>query len=171
MELHIMLRTVIKTIVSTALITASMASFSAQLTASKEMAVNASPETVWKMIGDFNHLDVWHPVVVASELTRGNSDVAGAVRLLTLGNGATITEKLIANNNSNHSYTYSITESPLPVAAYVSTINVTAGGEGKSIVMWNSTFDAKGVTDEEATNVISGIYDAGLNNLNKHFNQ
>ena len=146
-----------------------MASFSAQLTASKEMAVNASPETVWKMIGDFNHLDVWHPLVTASELTSRSSDEIGAIRVLTLGNGATITEKLVANDDTSHTYSYAITESPLPVADYVGTIRVSEGMDGKAVVTWSSVFDAHNATNDEAINSTLGIYDAGLSNLVKHF--
>ncbi|MFW5425944.1 MAG: SRPBCC family protein [Methylophagaceae bacterium] len=166
-----MLSTMIKTTVSIVLLTSAMTSFAGGLTVSKNVTVNASPETTWKMIGDFNHLDVWHPVVVASKLTQGNSQSAGAVRLLTLGNGATITEKLVSNNNALRSYTYAITASPLPIADYVSTITVSPAADGKSTVTWSSSFDASGVADEEAINTISGIYDAGLGSLDKHFNK
>jgi mxaD protein len=166
-----MLSTMIKTTVSVVLLTSAISSFAGDLTVSKNVTVNASPETTWKMIGDFNHLDVWHPVVVASKLTSGDSQSAGAIRLLTLGNGATITEKLVSNNNALRSYTYAITASPLPIADYVSTITVSPAADGKSTVTWSSSFDASGASDEEAINTISGIYDAGLNSLDKHFNQ
>ena len=166
-----MLSTIIKTTVSVVLLTSAMTSFAGDLTVSKNVTVNASPETTWKMIGDFNHLDVWHPVVVDSQLTQGNSQAAGAIRLLTLGNGATITEKLVSNNNALRSYTYAIMASPLPVADYVSTITVSLAADGKSTVTWNSSFDAKGAADEEAIGAISGIYDAGLSSLESHFNK
>jgi polyketide cyclase/dehydrase/lipid transport protein len=164
------LATTTKLLTSAILLTASMASFAGALEVQKEITVNASPETTWKMIGDFNHLDVWHPVVVASELTQGNNQTAGAVRVLTLGNGAAITEKLLTHNNGNNSYSYEITESPLPVSGYVSEISVSATEDGKSVVRWTSSFDAKkGFADEEAVNTISGVYDAGLMSLQKHF--
>jgi len=161
----------IKTTLSVVLLTSAMASFAGGLTVSKNVTVNASPETTWKMIGDFNHLDVWHPVVVASKLMSGDSQSVGAIRLLTLGDGATITEELLANNNALRSYTYAITVSPLPIADYVSTITVSPAEDGKTTVTWSSSFDASGATDEEAIKTISGIYDAGLNSLDKHFNQ
>lgn len=163
-----MLKTLIKTTVSAALLATAMTSFAGNLNVSKQVTVNASPDTTWKMIGDFNHLDVWHPVVVSSVLTQGTPN---EVRLLTLGNGATITEKQVSRDDAQRSYTYAITESPLPVADYVSTISVSPSADGKSTVTWRSSFDANGVTDEEAVNTITGIYDAGLNNLDKHFNQ
>ena len=139
-----------------------------ELKVEKQSIINASPSTVWKMIGDYNHLDVWHPVVVNSSVDRdGNKE--GAIRLLTLGDGATITEKLIAHSNNDMTYTYAITESPLPINNYVSTINVSSSGDGKTTVTWSSTFNASGVEDEKAIEIISGIYDAGLGSLNKHF--
>lgn len=158
-----------KILAATFLLTASMASIAGALEVQKEITVNASPETTWKMIGDFNHLDVWHPVVVASELTSGSNETAGAIRVLTLGNGAAITEKLLSHNNGNNSYSYAITESPLPVTAYVSEISVSATDDGKSLVTWSSSFNAKGVEDQEAINTITGVYDAGLTSLQKHF--
>jgi polyketide cyclase/dehydrase/lipid transport protein len=154
-----------KMLTTAILLTAAMTGFAGALEVTKEITVNASPETTWKMIGDFNHLDVWHPVVVASELTQGSNDT---VRVLTLGNGAAITEKLLSH--SDNSYSYEITESPLPVSGYVSEISVSGTEDGKSVVRWTSSFDAKkGFEDEEAVNTISGVYDAGLSSLQKHF--
>jgi len=139
------------------------------LSVSKQIVINASPSTTWKMIGDFNHLDVWHPVVVNSEITAGGGDAVGSVRKLTLGNGANITEKLLSHSDSKNSYSYAITESPLPVDGYVSVIEVSEAEDGKSVVKWSSSFDAKNATDKEATDTIAGVYDAGLNSIKKHF--
>jgi len=135
------------------------------LNTSRETTLNAAPATVWKMIGGFNHLDVWHPVVVASDLN-GKGDV----RVLTLGDGAKITEKLLSHDDSKMNYAYAITESPLPVKDYVSTISVMPTEGNQTIVKWSSTFNANGAEDAQAVETISGIYEAGLNNLAKHFN-
>jgi len=163
-----MLNTIIKTTLSAALLATAMTSFASDLNVSKSVTVNASPDTVWKMIGDFNHLDVWHPVVVGSVLTHtASSDT----RLLTLANGATITEKQVSRDDAKRSYTYAIVMSPLPVTDYVSTISVAPVADGKSTVTWSSSFDAKDATDDEAISAITGIYEAGMNNLDKHFNK
>jgi mxaD protein len=137
------------------------------LTVEREAVINAPPQKVWKMIGEFNHLDVWHPAVASSTLA-GSGTNPGDVRTLTLGDGATITEKLVAIDNS--SYTYSIETSPLPVDHYVSTLSVKADDGGGSIVKWSSSFDAKGAPDDTAKEVIAGIYDAGLGRLSNYFN-
>lgn len=62
-------------------------------------------------------------------------------------------------------YQYMITESPLPVTNYISTIKVVKAKEGSTVV-WSSTFIAKqGTADDEAKKVIAGIYTAGLDGL------
>lgn len=141
------------------------------LTVTKEINLNASPVTVWKMIGGFNELDVWHPVVIGSQLEVGEGEKPGDIRILSLGNGAKITEKLVVYSDTNKTYTYAITESPLPVADYVSTISVIKSDSGMSKVEWSSTFNANNAPDEKAIDAIAGVYDAGLKNLAKHFNQ
>lgn len=135
----------------------------------KQVEIAAPPATVWKMIGNYNHLDVWHPAVAASDLT-GSGTSAGDVRVLTLGDGATITERLVAYSDTERSYTYAIEASPLPVDGYVSTLTVLPGQGGGSVVRWSSTFDAKGAPAEKASEVIAGIYDAGLGRLAAYFN-
>ena len=140
------------------------------LTVTKEVSLNASPETVWKLVGGFNDMDVWHPVVVASKLS-GAGMKSGDVRVLSLGNGAKITEKLVVHSDAKRTYTYAITESPLPVMDYVSTITVSGAEDGMSKVEWKSSFIANQAADEKAVATIAGIYDAGLGNLEKHFNQ
>jgi mxaD protein len=149
-----------------ALIASSQVLADGSLNTSREVTLNAAPATVWKMIGDFNHLDVWHPVVVASDLND-----KGDVRVLTLGDGAKITEKLVKHDDAGMMYTYTITESPLPVKDYVSTISVMPAEGNKTVVKWSSSFNAKGAEDAQAVATISGIYEAGLNNLAKHFSR
>lgn len=157
-------------IVSAACLLTQTAFAAGSLTVKKEAEINAAPDTVWKMIGGFNELDVWHPVVVNSTL-QGDGLKAGDIRVLTLGNGAKITEKLVVHSDNKKTYTYAITDSPLPVQNYVSTISVITKNDGASVVEWKSTFNAKDAPNDKAIETIAGVYDAGLNNLVKHFNQ
>ena len=86
----------------------------------------------------------------------------GTRRLLTLGDGATILESLLAYSAAKNTYSYSIIKSPLPVANYKATITLTPVDEGHTLMKWTSTFDANGVSDEQAASIIGGIYDAGM---------
>lgn len=135
----------------------------------KSVDVDASPATVWKLIGDFNHLDVWHPAV-ANSTVKGTDNKVGAVRTLTLaGGGGEIVEKLQGYDAKGMHYTYAILSGPLPVDHYTSTLTVSDAGNGKAKVTWKGNFDAKGAPDEKAKEVISGVYEGGLNRIASDF--
>ena len=120
---------------------------------------------VWKRIGGFNALPDWHPMVQKSELAKG-----GQERKLTLPGGATIVEKLESKDDNSYRYSYSITDSPLPVADYHSTIEVHQEGK-ESVVEWMGRFEPKGASAEDAQKAIQDIYKAGFDNLQKMFGQ
>jgi mxaD protein len=134
------------------------------LSVSREAIVERPPATVWKLVGSFNALDVWLPPVRGSSFT-GNATQPGAIRMLDLGNNASVTEKLLSYSGSDHRYSYAFLASPLPVKNYVATIELSAAGSGKTRIKWSSTFDADGAPDEKAKEAILGIYDAGLGKL------
>ena len=120
---------------------------------------------VWKKIGGFNALPDWHPMVKKSELAKG-----GQERKLTLPGGATIVEKLESKDDKSYRYSYSITDSPLPVADYHSTIEVHQEGK-ESVVEWMGRFEPKGTSAEDAQKAIQDIYRAGMDNLMRMFGQ
>ncbi len=126
--------------------------------------LNVTPDKLWKLIGGFNALPDWHPAVEKSHLEEG-----GSMRRLSLHDGGTIVEKLTQLDDKERVYSYSIIDSPLPVANYESTIRVKDDNEGNTTVEWCSEFDAKGATESEAMDAISGIYQAGFDNLKKMF--
>lgn len=145
------------------------------LSAHEEVAVDAPATKVWEKISNFNDLGAWHPAVKSTEITAGANNKVGAERLLTLQDGGTIKEKLLAYNAKSKTFKYSIVEGVLPVTDYVSTVTVKPAGKGKSLVIWKGTFKrkdtsatpAEGQNDATAVKVISGVYRGGLDNLKK----
>ncbi len=126
--------------------------------------LNAAADEVWKLIGGFNALPDWHPAIEKSEL-----EEEGSMRRLSLAGGGTVVEKLERLDDSERVYSYSIIDSPLPVSNYTATICVKEDSEGKTTVEWSSEFEAKGAAENEAIDVIAGIYQAGFDNLKKMF--
>ncbi|HEY6896253.1 MAG TPA: SRPBCC family protein [Rhodocyclaceae bacterium] len=137
---------------------------------SESVLLDATPDAVWKLAGDFDGLNRWHPAVTGVEISKGKNNVPGAVRDLTLKDGAKIVETLLSHNAKGHSMKYRIDQSPLPVTGYVSTLSVKAEGKG-SRVTWSSAFTVpeaakkEGVTDAKAQEIIAGIYTAGFDAL------
>jgi len=126
--------------------------------------LNVAPDEVWKLIGGFNTLPDWHPAIEKSEL-----EEEGSMRRLSLVGGGTVVEKLLKLDDKERVYSYSIIDSPLPVANYVATIRVKDDGEGNTTVEWSSEFVAEGAAENEAMDVIAGIYQTGFDNLKKMF--
>ena len=126
--------------------------------------LNVAPDEVWKLIGGFNALPDWHPAIEKSEL-----EEEGSMRRLSLVGGGTIVEKLVKLDDKERVYSYSIIDSPLPVTNYEATIRVKDDGEGNTTLEWSSEFEAEGAAENEAMDVIAGIYQAGFDNLKKMF--
>jgi len=124
--------------------------------------LGVSADEAWKMIGGFNALPDWHPAVEASELTE-----EGQTRTLSLMGGGQIVEKLEKVSDGDRTYTYSIVNSPLPLANYTATITVHDDDDG-CVVDWSGEFEAVG-PENDATKAVQGIYQAGLDNLQKMF--
>ncbi|MCG8291378.1 SRPBCC family protein [Pseudomonas entomophila] len=120
-----------------------------------------SPEQVWALIGGFDSLPDWLPFIPESLSSEG-----GRVRALKDPDGNSIVERLMAFDEQQRSYSYSILTSPFPVTGYLSTLRVKAHAQG-SQVEWFGEFTPVGVSDEEATALFTGIYEGGLQALAK----
>lgn len=142
----------------------SMAHATGVLTVKEEITLKAGAEKVWSTIGSFGGLHTWHPAATKTDL-KGSGIDAGDTRILTLGDGATITEVLVDHDSGKMTYTYVITASPLPVKGYRSELKVIAEGKGQSRVIWSSNFDSNGAEDTKAIEVITGVYKGGLSAL------
>ena len=118
---------------------------------------------VWKRIGGFNALPDWHPLVEKSELAEG-----GSVRRLTIPGGGVMVERLEGHDEKTRTYSYTTTDSPLPVKDYHATLRVREESGG-TVVEWESRFEPKDASPDEASKTIQNIFQAGLDNLKKVF--
>lgn len=135
------------------------------ITVERSIKLKAPSETVWKAIGGFGALGDWHPAVMACRLEQKDNRT---LRVLTLADGAQLTEELIEDDEPGQRYSYRILSGPLPVADYTATLAVEPGDDA-SVVSWTGTFNAKGAPDDVAARTIAGVYEAGLASLEKRF--
>ena len=127
----------------------------------KSIDVKAPADKVWAMIGPFCSIKDWHPAI-------GECTESGEVRTLTTKDGkAQFVEKKIASDKKTMSYSYAIEKSPLPITGYTSTLKVTPKGANESTVQWSSTYTPAKGKEQDADMAISGIYQAGLDNIQK----
>lgn len=130
--------------------------------------LSAGADKVWGRIGGFGALHEWHPAIEKTEMEGSG---VGAKRDLFLAGGGNVIERLDAEDSAGRSYTYTILDSPLPVANYQSTIKVVDNGDGSCTVDWSSNFDADGAPEADAVGAIQGIYQAGFDALKGEFGE
>lgn len=125
-------------------------------------------EEVWRRVRDFNGLPAWHPGIDGSEIEPGHSATeVGAVRRLTLADGGIVREQLLALDDLDHSYTYSILDGPFPIRRYISTIRLAAvTATGETFVEWWSEYDADAGDEETLHKTFAqGVYATGIKGL------
>lgn len=135
--------------------------------------IDAAPDKVWAVIGDFQDMS-WLPPVAKTEGAEGNAPDK-ATRILTLKDGARVEEKLYKYSAEKMSYSYRITKvdvKTLPVNDYSSTLKVEDAG-GKSKVSWDGAFyrgymnndPPPELNDEASQKAVRGLYRVGLDAL------
>src|SRR5262249_26204788 len=134
----------------------------------RSTVIDAPIESVWRVLRDFNSHHLWHPAVADSEIEDGlPSDQAGCVRRFHLRDGAELPEQLIALSDRDHSFTYCILDSPIPLLDYVASVRlrpITDGGG--TFWEWRSTFRTPpGRENELAGMVARDIYEGGVEAL------
>ena len=78
--------------------------------------IDASADTVWSRIRDFNGLPLWHPAIADSRIENNEpSDRVGCIRHFHTRDGGMIRERLLALSDYDYSCTYEILESPMGV--------------------------------------------------------
>ena len=161
-----------RTIIYTAFITCffgSSLAFAADgsLSVRKGIVVNAPAADVWAYLRDYNAMEVWHPAIIDSFMV-GDGMTSGSRRVLILSGDGRIVEELTSFSDQKMTYSYEILDSPLPLANYKSSLTVETSRRDSKVI-WQSTFDAKDVSDQEAVDFVTGVYNAGLEAIKEHF--
>jgi len=141
----------------------------ASLAVGKKLEIKVDPakmkeerERLWTKFGGWCAIKDWHPAVASCEET---TEGAAKFRILTLKDGGKIKEKLL--DEKPNFYRYEIVESPLPVKNYQAQFALTPDDDDQDEInfAWSAVFDANGKSDQEAKDVITGIFKAGLDNI------
>ena len=121
-------------------------------------SIKADAKLVWDILGDFGGVKVGGPVT-AFEVT---GEGVGAVRTITM-NGALIVERLESFDPDNLTFTYAIIneDCPLPVSEYSATVKIIADEDGCT-VHWTGHFEPKGQPEDQAMELVRGIYTGAI---------
>ncbi len=134
--------------------------------------IDASADTVWAYVRDFNALPKWHPGIAESRI-EGNlpSDKVGCIRHFRLKDGGMIREQLLTLSDYDFQCTYSILESPMGVQNYIATLKFTPITDGgRTFAEWSAEFDPPAGKERELADAIAqGVFQSGFDALKRHF--
>ena len=132
--------------------------------------IDASADTVWGRIRDFNALPQWHPGIADCRIENNEpADRVGCIRHFHTRDGGMIRERLLALSDYDYSCTYSILESPMGVETYVATLKHTPVTDGaRTFAEWSAEFDCAESRERELTELIgNGVFQAGFDALKR----
>jgi hypothetical protein len=133
------------------------------ITVKKRTEAPGLPPEIWEVVGGFCAIKNWHPAAADCVETK-EGDVT--FRTITLKDGGKLKEKLTGTEATG--YTYELIESPLPVKNYKSKLWIEVDDEpDRSVILWQSDFDANGASDEDAKKTITGILGDGVKGIKK----
>ena len=125
--------------------------------------VNATPDKVWELIGQFGGA-YWHPLIAEIRVTGTGP---GQLRTIETVDGKQIIERLDAIDNSGRFYRYA-NIAGLPVANYTGMLSVKPKGAGSS-VEWRAQFLPNGQGTIIVKTIVSTLFKAGLDSLKSRF--
>ncbi len=132
--------------------------------------IDASADSVWSRIRDFNGLPSWHPLIADSRIENSEaSDRIGCIRHFHTQDGGMIRERLLALSDYEYSQTYEILESPMGVSNYVATLKLTPVTDGaRTFAEWTAEFECAEGREHELTETIGqGVFQAGFDALKR----
>jgi len=147
-----------------------------ELTARQSIRINAPPEAVWAVLGDFNGLPRWLGFIEYSQIVAGTNNEVGAIRLVTRRNGTKVTERLLEYDPHSLRLAYTYVDGAVMASDYFPVLAVKDGGNGTSVVEWSARFKRlsywvdpppAGQDDKSLTDLYNGLYKAGLENLKR----
>jgi Polyketide cyclase / dehydrase and lipid transport len=132
-----------------------------------EEEIAGSAADVWALVRDFGAIDRWNEGLTSCAV---DGEGVGAVRTIKLGD-VTIRERFEKIDEARKTLSYSIVEGPVPAKDYLATIEISASGPARTRIVWSSTFEPEGATDEQLQRMFESIYQQGIEGLRKTVNR
>jgi len=133
--------------------------------------INAAANEIWKTLSSFKDVEKYIPLIKSSTVEGSG---VGAKRTCIIpsesGQEGKIEEEIKSFDDDAKTLSYSITSSPFPVQNYLGTVKVKDLGNGRCEVEWSSTFEPKGMPEEEVAKMINDLYVAAIDGLKKLHN-
>jgi hypothetical protein len=143
----------------------------APLKSVETILIDAPPEKVWAVIGDFAHYD-WLPGVARVEASGGNTPEK-AKRRLVMADGGAVDETLVRWDAERMTLAYHRDRDDvrrLPAINYMTHVTAKPAGDGKTLAEWKGRFyrghpfndPPQGLDDDTALAAVTKLHRASL---------
>jgi len=143
---------------------------------SQEVTLNATPDEVWAVIGNYADLG-WYPGVAAVDAPDGNAK--DSVRTVTLETGTVLSEELTKYDAAKRTMSFRRTADDVAVlpATNFSTVMTVKDAGGKALVEFRGAYyrgfpnndPPPELSDEAATAAVNAFYQVGISALTQRF--
>jgi mxaD protein len=129
------------------------------------IAIDASPEAVWDVLGDLGATNEWLPGIVAARME-------GATRICTTADGFDIREEISDYEPTLRRFRYQHLQVPMPVENSAGSFVVEPQENDGSVVVLQSSFEAADSAQEaEVGQMIEGAFQRALESLKRRVEQ
>lgn len=156
---------------------AAVAADAPELKVEHSIIIDAAPDEVWAVAGDFNGIPRWLPTIAESRMILGKSGQVGSIRELIRQNGTKVQERLLEYETGEQKVlTYTYVGGTVIATDYFATMIVSDAGGGKTKVVWKARFKRlaywtdnppEGQDDATPLNALNKVYPLGLESLKK----
>jgi carbon monoxide dehydrogenase subunit G len=110
----------------------------------RTLEINATPEAVWAVVGNFMHIDEYAPEIVSVDALTNGKDAIGSKRRTSFKNGTSLVEEVTEwdANRRYHRFQLSEMES-MPLHEAYSAISIEPMDKGRSMVTWDFDYRVK----------------------------
>ncbi len=130
---------------------------------SAAIEVQVPVSAVWGLVSDFGRWDLF---LTAIDSSATSGEGVGTLRFARItGTDAYVVERLERVTPAEHTLSYTMLESPMPVTRYAATMRVSPTDSGGARVEWSAKFAPMGISAGDAKAFVTGFQAQGLADL------
>jgi hypothetical protein len=124
--------------------------------------LSADIDDVWSVVGPFESLADWHPLVPSCEMSED-----GTVRTIDVPPEPAV-ERLFPDRGGDYSYVYTVESGPMPMKDYEATLGVREA-VGGCVLYYKATCEPEGTTEDALKGMLEGFFQKGFDAVAERF--
>lgn len=126
--------------------------------------ISVPPARAWTAISGIGGLDRWFPVIAGC---RVEGTGVGAVRVLRLGDGAEMRDRIEEIDHGNRRFRYDRTDHPFPVRSYLGTVEVRDASGGGAEISWTVVMELGAEARDAVSAFVAQALSDGIDGLER----